>query len=142
MIVFLSARYSRIPELKRYRDILNNMSRICVMSRWLDTQWDEGQDTDASHCPPEKRSLYAAIDLEDVSRCDLFIAFSEIPRTGGRGGRHVEFGIALAQKKQICVVGPPENIFHFSSGVLHYPSFTQLLIEMPVFRDRSFCSAP
>ena len=38
----------------------------------------------------------------------MLIAFSEEPRAlnASRGGRHVEFGIALALGKKVAVVGP------------------------------------
>jgi hypothetical protein len=29
------------------------------------------------------------------------------------GGRHVEFGLALAQGKRMIMVGPRENVFHY-----------------------------
>jgi hypothetical protein len=29
------------------------------------------------------------------------------------GGRHVEFGLALAQGKRVIIVGPRENVFHY-----------------------------
>jgi len=33
-------------------------------------------------------------------------------RAWQRGGRHVEFGLALAQGKHLILVGQPENVFH------------------------------
>ena len=52
----------------------------------------------------------------------MLIAFSEEPRAGGasRGGRHVEFGLALAWGKGVVVVGPRENVFHTLPQVEHF----------------------
>ena len=45
---------------------------------------------------------------------DTVIIFTEIPNTIlATGGRHVEFGLALAQGKRVIIVGPRENVFHY-----------------------------
>lgn len=44
-----------------------------------------------------------------------------------RGGRHVEYGIALALEKAVIVVGPQENIFHLLPQVEHYPDWPAYL---------------
>ena len=45
---------------------------------------------------------------------DAVIIFTEIPNTIlATGGRHVEFGLALAQGKRVIIVGPRENVFHY-----------------------------
>jgi hypothetical protein len=52
--------------------------------------------------------------VEDVKRADCLISFTEdltVPNTS-RGGRHVEFGLALALAKLCYIVGPVENVFH------------------------------
>jgi hypothetical protein len=36
---------------------------------------------------------------------------------GGKGGRHVEFGLAVAAGKRLVVIGPRENVFHCLPGV-------------------------
>jgi hypothetical protein len=58
------------------------------------------------------RGRLARDDVEDVSRCDMLIAFTDAPRSGSsRGGRHVELGIAIGLHKQVVIVGPRENLF-------------------------------
>ena len=44
-----------------------------------------------------------------------------------RGGRHVEFGLALAAGKRLCIVGPRENIFHFLPRVEVFRSTDDLV---------------
>lgn len=50
------------------------------------------------------------VDKEEISRAALFIldTIDESPR----GGREVEFGIALAQGIPVIIVGPMRNVFH------------------------------
>lgn len=120
--IFLSARYSRREELKIIRQQLQN-GRYIVVSRWLDTDWNE-TERDAiysSAAPPERREEYSILDVEDVRACDVFVAFTEEPRSSSRGGRHVETGIAIGMHKPIIVVGPQENIFYHLPKMLHLP---------------------
>lgn len=112
MNIFLSARYSRRDELRGYRDVLKAAGHK-VIARWLDTDWEEKDDgTGSSAAPAEYRAKHAAEDLDDVAMSDCFIAFTEKPRSNTRGGRHVEFGYALAKCSIVFVIGPMENIFH------------------------------
>lgn len=59
-----------------------------------------------------ERLRFATEDLEDVDNCDWMISFMETPRNDSRGGRHVEFGYALALGKVLTIIGPKETVFH------------------------------
>jgi nucleoside 2-deoxyribosyltransferase len=56
---------------------------------------------------------FARKDLDDIDRADALVAMNP-PEWAerGTGGRHVEFGYALAQGKPIVLVGARSNIFH------------------------------
>ena len=70
----------------------------------------------------------AVIDLEDVDRADSLLFFAEDPLIGTpRGGRHVEFGYALAKGKRCIVIGGEENIFHYLPNVMHFPTVSAFL---------------
>lgn len=126
MRIYLAARYSRRLELCQYRDQLRALGHA-VQARWLDGghQIDEqgipigerGESLVESGCDLQAallRAKFASDDWEDVSRADLVINFTDPPRsTANRGGRHVEFGIALALRTRVIVVGYRENIFHW-----------------------------
>lgn len=73
------------------------------------------------------RETFTADDFDDAfeatvrkSRVDRSrewraVMAEELNRAAGRasrGGRHVEFGMALALGKRVIVVGPRENVFH------------------------------
>ena len=53
----------------------------------------------------------AEMDRDDVLRADALVLFTEEGERSN-GGRHVEFGLALATGKSIIVVGPKEHLFH------------------------------
>lgn len=120
MKIYLAARYSRIAELNAYKRELEAWGHI-VTSRWLNGE-HQRHGADAAKAVerhnldsyPELGALFAQDDIDDLIEADIVIAFSE--RVGaantGRGGRHVEIGIALALKKRISLIGHRENVFH------------------------------
>ncbi len=122
--VYLAARYNRRDEMRERRKDLHAVG-IQVTSRWLDeksdTNVDMGEESDSFYVTT------AAVDLADIERADIFILFSENPLEGfKRGGRHVEYGYALKAGKPIYVVGPKENVFHYSPNVAHFSTFEEL----------------
>lgn len=123
MKIYLASRYSRRSQLCEIRDELVRMGHV-VTSRWLDTEWDRQSPDGSSAAPPEYRREYAEIDLQDVSAADVVANFTEKPglANAGRGGRHVEFGYALALGKQVVVIGHRENLFHEHPSVVFFDS--------------------
>lgn len=127
MKIYLAARYSRIEELRNLREELQRMGHE-VTSRWLDTDW-ERTSNGSSVAPPEYREKHCLIDLEDVRAADCCISFTEEPNSphGKKGGRHVEFGVALQDGKRLIVVGFRENIFHHHPKVEFFNSQWDML---------------
>lgn len=108
MLVYLAARYSRRLELCEYRDDLRRDGFI-VTSRWL--LGNHQAENDQLHRGADAER-FAAEDVADLRAADVMLAFTEPPRSSNsRGGRHVEFGIALGVGIPIVVVGPRENVF-------------------------------
>lgn len=71
-----------------------------ITSRWL-------------KAPDEMSDAFAREDLADVARADLLLAYHPGGwHDKGTGGRHVEFGYALALGKQVVLLGKRTNIFH------------------------------
>lgn len=120
MKVYLSARFARILEMRRYAEQLRRAG-ITVTSRWLK------ESSTAVFNRHDDFSTYAQHDLDDVLTSDILIFFSEDEGVYTNGGRHVEFGIALAQGIPIWVVGEKENVFHSSFKVYHAASWERLL---------------
>jgi nucleoside 2-deoxyribosyltransferase len=108
---YVAARFSRGDELSGYRDELEKLG-VEVTSRWLNGghEWVGTVDEDI---PVEQQAIFAKEDLEDIDAAEVFICFTESPSSPyARGGRHVEFGYALAKKMPIVVVGHRENVFY------------------------------
>ena len=129
MNIYLASRYSRIDELNRYKQQLEKLGQS-VTSRWLKGEHqihgaDAFQSTRKTELDsPEKAALFAKDDVEDLAAADVVICFTEKPRAEStRGGRHVEFGMALALNKRLIVIGPRENVFHCLPEVEHWETW-------------------
>ncbi len=111
MIIYLSSRYARAPELNEYRKQLEAAGHECT-SRWLDGGTFENNHENA------------VTDIVDVLRADAIVNFTD-PSVefspypyAARGGRHVEFGLAMGVGMHLLIVGPRENVFHHHDSVI------------------------
>lgn len=129
--VYLAARYSRHPEMQGVRDVLHAIG-YRVTSRWID-QHGGTQPTsftpEALNSDPESCAVLGQHDVEDVQAAEIVISFTDAAG-GGKGGRHVEFGLALGLGKRVIVCGPREHIFHTLSQVEHYPTWRHLVMAL------------
>lgn len=128
--LYLAGRWSRREEIERYAVHLRGIG-VEVTSRWL---------TDPMHriTEPEGEgalafnSELAMHDWEDVHRADALVYFSP---GGQRGGCHVEFGIALALRRRVFLVGDREHVFTWMESVERFPDFPSLFerVFLPAF---------
>lgn len=98
--VYLAAPFELQEMAARIAAFLATEHGIGCTSRWL-TAGGVDSDEWARYC------------LADVGRCDVFVVINpEAFRKTGTGGRHVEFGYALALRKPVVIVGEQTNLFH------------------------------
>lgn len=77
----------------------------------------------------ETFSYEARRDLEQVAEADVVVTFTENPKKSKytTGGRHVECGYALAKGKELLVVGPKENVFHYLPEVKQFDTLGEVI---------------
>jgi len=115
--IYLAARYSEKEDISA-QALLFRANGIEVTSTWLEER--HHPDTQMSEVSRDDLTCYAKSDIDDILRADWFVFHSVEPTIPTvRGGRHVEFGYALAMSKHILVVGPEENIFHHLPTIKH-----------------------
>lgn len=130
MNIYLAARYTRHPELQTYARELKDLGHR-ITSRWILGGHQITDDGLSAEGTAEQRIRFAREDYEDLINADLSIHFTEKPRTGPtRGGRHVEFGIALEKQQRIIVVGFRENIFHCLQQVEFFETWAECLEQL------------
>ena len=114
MRMYLAADFQRQLELREYRAELRLMGHE-VTSRWLD---NKAADDLAFRPNPAWRG-FAQVDVDDIRAADAVISFTTGDKA--RGGRHVEYGLAVAWGKRRVLVGPVEHVFHMLPGTVLLP---------------------
>ncbi len=123
MKIYLASRYSRREELLKYAQDLKAFG-IEVTSRWINGNHQIDYAGLSAEAKAAELQRFAEEDWEDLMAADCCVSFTEEPRSSNsRGGRHVEFGAALARGKQCVVIGPRENVFHCLTSVQIFPSW-------------------
>lgn len=144
MKVYLAARYGRRLELCAYRNELEAQG-IRVTSRWLNGSHQLDKDgspigehgehlveTGDGEEAARLRQRFVQEDVADVLASDCVVSFTEEPRTPtcNRGGRHVEFGVAVATGKRLMVVGYRENLFHWLPEVEFFEGWADAMASV------------
>jgi hypothetical protein len=121
MRIYLASRFDRSAEMREVA------GRLAAAGHFVTSRWIHGRQS----CP----DLVSAVeDVEDLASADCLVSFTEhatrnVP-WAARGGRHVEFGIALGARKRLCIVGPRENIFHHLPKVEVHRSVDELIVSL------------
>jgi nucleoside 2-deoxyribosyltransferase len=124
MLIYLACSYSNHPLMREYREVLKQNGHE-VTSRWINGKHEvlEGQSMDIN-------VRFAEVDWDDLMRADVMIFVVPESSKRGRGGRHVEFGIALAKDIPIFVIGWRENVFHWLPQVTHVDSLEDAICRI------------
>jgi nucleoside 2-deoxyribosyltransferase len=138
MKIYIAARFSRRPACNKLAHFLQEKGHT-ITSRWVLPEDDHVMPTGLSaQAEDSERERFAEEDIEDIEACDWCISLTEEPRGNGRGGRHVEFGYALALKKHMTIIGPKETVFHHVRWVEGYKSINDFMDSYPyMYADRS-----
>lgn len=127
MNIYIAARFSRRPEANNLAHLLQNKGHT-IVSRWVKPDTDHVLPTGLSQQAEDReRERFAMEDVEDVNAADWTISLTEEPRGNGRGGRHVEFGIAIARGQRLTIIGPRETVFHHLPEIEHFDNTDQFI---------------
>ena len=130
--VYLASRYKDRPTMLRWKTELECVG-YKVTSRWINGSHEITTDATGD----EDRQRFAKEDLADVVAAGIFLCHSDRSFfRSGRGGRHVEFGVAVATGKRIIMVGERENVFHWLPGVEVYPTIEKAIDSLTWRRER------
>lgn len=124
MKIYLAAKYSRHPEMRVVRREVEALGHS-VTSRWINGN-HESLDV-VGRTGHNQR--FAIEDWTDLKESNLVLWFAEPEKIEGRnrGGRHVEFGLALAWGIRIIVIGRHENVFHYLPELTHLATLNEAL---------------
>lgn len=128
--IYLAGPYPRRAEIDGCRKDLERLGFV-VTSRWLDPSKEAQSDPTIGKdgLDPTAMALNDRIsrnDIADIMAADVVVSFTE-PEGADvrnlRGGRHVEFGIALAWDKKLVIVGRRETVFHYLDDVWQFDTW-------------------
>jgi len=125
---FLSGCFQQHQQIQSYAEQLEQAIRGArVVSTWHsqpDIAAEDALTPAELTLHPDQGQGYAAQDLEELDQAQVLVLFSGF---GGQGGRHVEYGYALAKGKRLVLVGPRDNVFSCLPQAEWFPSFTAWL---------------
>lgn len=120
MKVYVAAMYGKRDYARDHVAAVLREAGHEVTARWL---WEDE--------PPGSERESAVKDLEDVARADAIVLLTNpIGTKYSGGGRHVEFGYALALGKHCFTVGEHETIFQYLPQVLVCSSITVVVDQL------------
>lgn len=132
---YIAARFSRRPEANALANELQRRGHT-ITSRWVKPETDHVLPTGLSKQAEDGEcARFAMEDYVDVVDCEVMVSLMEEPRSNGRGGRHVEFGMALALHKELVIIGPRETVFHHLSAVHHFDTTEAFLAALDTVRE-------
>jgi nucleoside 2-deoxyribosyltransferase len=112
--IYLAALFSRRAEMEQIAD------RLKAEGFEITARWVYGGEDGLT------RTEIALLDLEDVDQADVVMSFTHPYGTAtSGGGRHVEFGYALAKSKRVILIGERENVFHHHPNVATYANIEE-----------------
>lgn len=110
--IYIAARFSRRPECNALGHVLKAHGHE-ITSRWTKPDCDHVMPTGLSkQAEDSERQRFALEDVDDVRAATWTVSLMEEPRSNTRGGRHIEFGLALALGQRLTIIGPRETVFH------------------------------
>ncbi len=117
MKIYLASRWGRKNEMAQLANYLKIWGQS-VTSRWIDEpkmdQKEDGNYTEDWHPDSDVAIDVARRDLRSIAGSSHLVLFTDRSRSGVTGGRHCEFGFALAHPFVLTiVVGPRTNPFHY-----------------------------
>lgn len=126
MKIFLASVFAERGAMRVWRELIENQGHK-VTSHWIDSPFKS--DDDAT---PIELSIAAEQNVHDIEDCDYFVLDSRlfVQNIYGHGGRHIDFGIALALKKKICLIGTPESPYHLLPPITHHETIISFLKEL------------
>ncbi len=140
--VYIAARFSQRPECHALAQALKAQGHT-ITSRWVKPDADHVIPTGLSEQAEDaERRRFAIEDCADVRACDWVVSIQGEPRSGGRGGRHVEFGYGLALGKRMISIGPRETVFHHMDEVQQFDTVADFLAWSSRRRLAALASAP
>ena len=122
MKIYIAGKWEEKNRLKIVKDRVPQ--KHSVLSSWLE---EDEKNGDYWSVTQDKIIECATRDVREIKESKLFIL--DTWPDNQRGGREVEFGVALASGKETWIVGPRKNFFHHLCDI-HFNNWEDILNEL------------
>jgi nucleoside 2-deoxyribosyltransferase len=116
--VYVAARFTRKDEVAALAMRIERAGAVVC------TDWFLEAESDLHELSDDVRQSRAERDISHVRNCDILVMLAG---GGARGGRHFEFGFAMALGIPCWIVGEREHIFHWLPWVEVFDSADEML---------------
>jgi hypothetical protein len=121
--IYIAGWFGAKERLRQVRDRIEKVG-CRVVGTWLDEETGAPEApglTTVGDVTPEQCREYAVRDYYEVTKTADILILDTID-VNPRGGREVEYGMALAAGLTLWVVGPRRNVFHYIAH-RHFPTW-------------------
>ena len=117
MKVYLSGNFGDKKEILKAGTQLKGKGHH-IQSGWL--YGEDGLKKQYAGDPEGFNRACAEKDLQDIRDSDALILFTGDYGSKSLGGKHTEFGYAMAIGKIVIIMGKRVNVFHFRNSLKHF----------------------
>lgn len=112
-LVYIAAPFSGREAAREMKRRLEQRGHV-VTSTWIEAHTKQLSELRPIDCASEAQQ-----DLQGIDRAGVVVFINNAgPSTSG--GMHLEFGYALAKKKEILILGLPTSVFHYLTDIYHF----------------------
>lgn len=130
MKIYIAARFSKRHIAHRLGKTLATLGHT-IVSRWSLPHADYVAPVGLSRqATDSERRRFALEDMADLRRADGLILLGESPRNNSRGGRLVEFGVAIAYGHRVMITHQRETVFQCLPQVEFYSNEALLVAQL------------
>lgn len=122
MKLYIASNYNSHPEMRGIA------ARLEASGHFVTSEWIQG-----THGSGDQNERWARIDIRDLEAAEGLVLFTEdFSNSRVRGGKHVEFGYAMAKGKRLFIIGARRNVFHSLSEVAAFAEIQGLIDHLKV----------
>lgn len=113
--IYLASAFLRRSEIARDATLLRR-DGLTIVSTWHDAPHDITPEAELTY---QQRARLAQRDRDDLEQAAVLVLYGDPPgEYAGNGGKHVEFGYALALDLHIVIIGHRESIYAYLPNVV------------------------
>ncbi len=133
MRIYVAASYPNKEAAKELAATLKAMGHE-IMSGWVFEYEGYGSEPKFENETElerfERLQKSAERDYLEVKASDMIVCITDGENQLTHGGRHSELGLAMAWSKEIVILGPREQVFHYHTAIKQYDNVLEFFQDL------------